>query len=548
MNVRPSHQQVDRIFAKYNRPGSAGCALAVIWEGEIVYKQGYGLADIELQVPVLPSTLFNIGSMAKQFTAFAVALLEEDGKLSLEDEIQKYLPEMHDFGETITLRHLIHHSSGLRDSFPELLALAEWRESDVTTVEDVYRLLVAQRELNYRPGDEFLYANSNYVLLALICERASGRTFAGFCQERIFKPLGMDHSVVNDYSPKLIPGRARGYYEQGEGRWLNVQLADSVIGSTNIYSTVEDMARWDENFHSGKVGGPAVLERIHRRGKLNDGTELDYAFGLELGPKHMHRGWQVVEHGGGHGGYCCHMVRFPECRLSVVVMFNGFLWESREYALKVADLFLKEKSSGPTAPAEHLAQPASAEPVVLDEEQLRGKVGSYFDAGRGALRVVTCTDGRLKYQGLELVPVSENRFFFQVEPDTRIEFRSAQDGAPAGLKTITPLGEYCYDRVEVVANSPKDLGVYSGRYYSSELDITWTIVAGEGQLLARRRKYAESILTPLFADAFNDDWLPIMGYPTNYLILFERNGEGVITGLCASGSRVRNLYFALVKK
>ena len=299
MNVRPTNDQVDSIFERYTKPGSPGCALAVMKEGKVVYQQGYGLADLEHDVPVLPSTVFNIGSMAKQFTAFAIALLEAEGKLSLDDDIHQHLPEMHGFGHTITLRHLVHHTSGLRCTFPELLALAEWRDTDATTTQDVYWLLRAQRELNFRPGDEFLYANSNYILLALICERVSAQSFAAFCQERIFGPLGMTRSCVNDSFVKLLPGRALGYYEDGQGKWLNAPLTDSVVGPTNVYTTVEDLIKWDENFYTGQVGGHAVIERMQQPGHLNDGTELDYAFGLTVGPAHRYRGWQVVEHGGG---------------------------------------------------------------------------------------------------------------------------------------------------------------------------------------------------------------------------------------------------------
>jgi CubicO group peptidase (beta-lactamase class C family) len=319
MNVKPTNDQVDPIFERYNKPGSPGCALAVMKNGQMVYSQGYGLADLERQAPILPSTVFNIGSMAKQFTAFAILLLEDEGKLSLDDDIRRHLPEMHDFGQTITLRHLVHHTSGLRGSFPELLGLAEYWEADLTTTGDVFRLLKAQRELNYQPGDEYLYVNSNYVLLALICERASGQSLAEFTQERIFDPLGMARSTINDSPYKLIPGRACHYYDDGEGNWLNAVLADSVLGPTNVYTTVEDLAAWDENFYSGKVGGPGLVERMHQPGRLNDGTELDYAFGLEVGPNHRHRGQQMVEHGGNQGGYCAWLVRFPELHLSVVV-------------------------------------------------------------------------------------------------------------------------------------------------------------------------------------------------------------------------------------
>jgi CubicO group peptidase (beta-lactamase class C family) len=543
MNVQPTNDLVDRIFERYTAPGSPGCAVAVVRDGEITYKQGYGLANLELKVPILPSTVFNIGSTAKQFTAFAIALLEDEGRLSLDDDMRRYLPEMHDLSETVTIRHLIHHTSGLRGSFPELLALAEWRDTDSTTTEDVFWLLKAQRELNYRPGDEYLYVNSNYVLLTLICERVSGQSFAAFCQERIFGPLGMTNSFINDSCTKLIPGRANGYYEDDQAGWMNAPLVDSVVGPTNVYTTVEDLARWDENFYTGHVGGLSVVERVHQPGRLNDGRELDYAFGLMVGPAHQHRGWQVVEHGGSQGGYGAWMVRFPELYLSVVVMFNLFLWAMRDYAIRVADLFLEDHPSQQRVPGTTATQQQAATAIELGAEQLEAKAGTYYDAQRGSLREVTCAEGQLQYQGLVLVPASETRFYFQDMPDTEVEFAPATEHAPARLKTITASGDYFYERVETVSPTQAELAQYAGRYYSPELDLTWTFVAGDGHLVAKRRKYVDSKLTPLFTDAFNDDWLPLMGYPTTYLVVFERDANGKVTGLRVTGTRVRNLSF-----
>lgn len=532
MNIQPCNQQVDKIFECYTRPGSPGAAVAVIKDGEILYRQGYGLADLEQGVTITPSTVFNLGSMAKQFTAFAVALLEAEKKLSFDDDIRTHLPEMPNLGHTITVRHLIHHVSGIRGNYPELQLLAEWRDGDLTTTEDVFNLLKAQRELNFRPGEEHLYVNSNYVLLALICQRVSGQSLADFCQQRIFDPLGMNNTHVYDSVFKLIPGRARHYYQDGE-MWLNIPLTDSVLGPTNIYSTVEDLAQWDENFYTGRVGGMAVIEQMHQVGRLDNGTQLDYAFGLETGPSHRHRGWQLVEHGGQHGGYCAWMLRFPELHLSVAVLFNHFMWETRDYAIKVVDLFLNDKTEAqatePTAP------PASPQAVELSEAQLQAKAGSYFDPGRAALRQITVADGQLHYNGHALVPLSENRFHFQMEPQTQVEFR------PDSVKTITPSGEYRYGRVETIL--PDDLSEYTGRYYSPELDIYWALEVRDSQLVIHRRKHVDTTLNPVFTDAFRDDWQPIVGWPLTFMLVFERDEYGVVNALRVSGDRVRRLKF-----
>ncbi|HEY69212.1 MAG TPA: serine hydrolase, partial [Anaerolineae bacterium] len=435
-----------------------------------------------------------------------------------------------------------HHTSGLRGSFPELLALAEWRDADVTTTDDVYKLLQAQRELNYPPGEEYLYVNSNYVLLALICERVSGKSFAAFCQERIFGPLGMTRSSIHDSLLRLIPGRASGYYED-DGSWLHAPLNDTVVGPTNVYSTVEDMAKWDENFYSGKVGGQAIMERMQQPGRLNDGTELDYAMGLMVGPGHSYRGWEVVEHGGSQGGYSSWMVRFPELHLSVVVLFNHFLWDMQGYAFRVADLFLEERAVPEHPAKQEQATEQAPATVELRPDQLRGKVGSYYNDARVAVRKVTLEGDRLRYDGHVLIPLRENRFFFEVEPQTQVEFTPAGDGTAEAMTTITPSGEYGYDRVDATSPSSAELAQVAGRYYSPELDITWRLEAAEEHLVAKRRKYVDSMLTPLFKDAFNDDWLPIMGYPTTYTVVFERDAQGAVDGLRVSGTRVRKLKF-----
>jgi CubicO group peptidase (beta-lactamase class C family) len=540
MSALQTTDRIDAIFERYAEPGSPGCALAVIKDGEIVHEQGYGLANLELDVPVTPATVFNIGSMSKQFTAFAIALLEAEDQLVLDNDIRWYLPEMHNFGKSITVRHLIHHTSGLRDTFPELLALAEWRQGDVTTMDDVFWLLRRQHELNFSPGEEYQYANSNYILLALICERVSGQPLATFCQTRIFEPLGMSSTLVNDSVFRIIPERAGRYYDDGQGGWLNAVLADSVIGPTNVHSTVRDLAKWDENSYTGRAGGPAVMARMVQRGRLNDGTELDYAFGLEAGPAHRHRGWEMVEHGGEHGGHCSWMVRFPELHFSVVVLFNHFLWEMRDYALKVADVFLEDRTPAPKP----TPMPDAAAPIKLSAAELAERAGTYFSSERAALRRITNAEGRLQFQGLDLVPASKDLFFFDVEPQTQVEFIRAAGGVVTGMKTITLSGDYCYDRVDTTIPTPEVLAQYAGRYHSPELDIAWMLSAEDDHLVARRRKHVDSKLTPIFRDAFGDDWGPLMGYPTTYLVLFERDERGTVTGLRVSGSSVRHLFFA----
>ena len=542
MNTQPAHPKIDPIFERYTTPGSPGAVVGVMKDGAIVYRQGYGLANLENQVPMTPSTVFNIGSISKQFTAFAIALLEADGKLCLDDDMRQYLPEMHNFGATITIRHLIHHTSGMRDTFPELLALAEWRNGDITLMQDAFWLLCNQCELNFPPGEEFSYSNANYILLARICEQVSGQPFATFCQQRIFEPLGMSNTLVLDSVDKIVPQRAGRYYEDGQGGWIHAILSDAVIGPTNVHTNLADLAKWDENFYTGQVGGPAVMQRMLQPGLLNNGSSTEYAFGLEAGPSHQHRGWQVVQHGGEHGGHCSFMLRLPECHLSVVVLINVFLWDVRSYALKVADVILDEMGLSPQAdtPA---GPPETISPVELSAAQLSNKAGIYFNTRRAALRQVTCENGKLLYQGMPLAPLSERRFYFTDVPDVRIEFTAEQDAPASGLSLTTGGRVYDYQRMEVIPLNAEELPQYAGRYYSPELDSTWVLAMQEDHLVINCRKHVEGKLSPVSRDFFHADWQPAMSYPHRFLLVFERDPDGTITALRLTGDTVRRMKF-----
>ncbi|UCG25769.1 MAG: beta-lactamase family protein, partial [Chloroflexota bacterium] len=363
MNVSALVKEVDKVFERYSSPGSAGCAVGVMKDGELIYKAGYGLANVEHNISNTPSTIYNIGSEAKQFTGMAILLLAAEGKLALDDTISEHLPESPAFGETITIRHLAYHTSGVRCSFPPLLMLGGWLEEDLTTNDDVFRLFLKQQELNFAPGEEFSYANMGYIILARIVERVTSQPFATFCRERIFEPLGMKDTHIHDKPWLIIPNRAQSYWLDDDGKVFNALLADGVCGPTNVYTSIEDLAFWDENFYSGKVGGAELIEQMQQPGRLNDGTELDYAFGLMVG--HRHRGLNLVEHGGGQGGYVSALVRFLEVHLSVAMLCNLFNWQVRHDALQVADIFLDALGYGESEAPERTAGEADRPRIEL---------------------------------------------------------------------------------------------------------------------------------------------------------------------------------------
>ena len=327
--------KVDKLFARWDRNDSPGCALAVVKDGHIVYKKGYGMANLELGVPITPESVFYIGSVSKQFVAMCIALLADREALSLDDDIRKYVPEMPDYGTPVAIRHLIHHTGGVRD-YLELESIAGipfgfYHEQDVID------LISRQKELNFKPGDEHTYSNSGYFLLGVIVERASGQSLREFADENIFKPLGMTNSRFHDDFEELIKNRATGYYDAGKGSYRNFLSTFDCVGSGGLFTSVEDLYLWDQNFIRQKVGGKKVMELMHTPGVLNNGEKLDYAFGLGI---RTYRGLKIVEHGGSLGGYRAEFLRFPDKRFSVIILSNSSSFIPNRLARQVADLYL----------------------------------------------------------------------------------------------------------------------------------------------------------------------------------------------------------------
>jgi CubicO group peptidase (beta-lactamase class C family) len=313
--------RVDKIFQRWNRTDSPGCATAAMKDGAIVYKHAYGMADLDHNVTLTPSTVFHVASMSKQFTAASIVLLAQQGKLSLDDDVHKYIPELADFGAPITIRHLIHHTSGLRDQW-ELLGMAGWRYSlDLITDDDVMSVVSRQKELNFKPGEKHVYCNTGYTLMALIVKRVSGMSFREFTTKNIFEPLGMTNTHFRDDHAEIIKNNAYGYQQENPSAPFRLSVTNfDTVGATSLHTTVEDLAKWDENFYHPTVGGQALVDQMLQRGKLNNGEELDYAFGLVYG---KYKGLKTIGHGGADAGYRSDITRFPDQHFSVTVLCNA---------------------------------------------------------------------------------------------------------------------------------------------------------------------------------------------------------------------------------
>jgi CubicO group peptidase (beta-lactamase class C family) len=333
--ARPAAAQVDAIFAEFDA-STPGCLLGVIHDGRIVHSRGYGLANLDYGTPHSPAMVYYVGSVSKQFTAAAIALLVQQGRIGLDDDVRRYIPELPDYGRTMTVRHLVHHTSGLRDIYT-LMSLAGIRMADVMTNDEALGLITRQQELNFLPGDDYLYSNSGYWLMGQLVERVTGRTLRQFANDELFAPLGMRSTHFHDDAQAIIPNRVMSYGGQ-RGAYRVAYLSNfDKVGAGGLYTTLEDLARWDANFYEPRVGGAPFLDLMHSRGVLSSGDTLAYAFGINV---QQRRGLPIVRHGGTLMGFRADLVRYPEQRFTVATMCNHASIDAGAFADRVTDLYL----------------------------------------------------------------------------------------------------------------------------------------------------------------------------------------------------------------
>ena len=390
---------VDEVFADYTKAGSPGCAVAVYRDGRISYTKGYGLANIEEDVPITPQTVFDIGSTSKQFTAASILLLEKQGKLSVNDDVRKYIPELPDYGQKISVLNLLNHTSGLRD-YLTLMHLAGINTESVATDEDALQIITRQKAVNFAPGSDWLYSNTGFFLLSIIVKRVSGKTLLEFAAENIFNPLGMTHTQYRDDHTALISNRAMAYdpREIKDGYTLDVSYFEQT-GDGAVHTSVEDLLKWDENFYSGQVGGKDFLAEIQEQGKLNSDKVLDYAKGLFIAD---YRGLHTVSHGGAWGGYRAELLRFPEQHFSVACLCNRADANPSRRSHQVSDIYLGSlmKPKDEKKEAEGGREAAGKKEIPLTAEQVRAYTGDYLSSELGVTYRLGIVDAKLKVVGM----------------------------------------------------------------------------------------------------------------------------------------------------
>jgi len=527
-----NNPNVDTLFKEWDRDGSPGAAVVIVKEGAVVYQHGYGYANLQHRVRITPQTLFDVASVAKQFTGLSIAMLIEQGKISPTDDIHKFLPDLPDFGKPITIANLLHHTSGLRD-WPETLWLSGVNLEGPISMEMILEMVRRQRELDFAPGEEFLYSNTGYNLLAAIIARVGKQRFRDWTDANIFQPLGMKHTHVCDDSAEIVPDLADSYGRGAEaGKFYRVVSQLSAQGSSSLFVSAEDMGKWLLNFESAKVGGKRAIEMMCQPGKLNNGTNVDYGFGLSLGDYH---GSRMFDHGGSWAGYRTFVMLVPEKRFAVAVLANTATMNEYEQAMKITDLYLgntalasrKDSSTAKKTPAAVKSDPATWD-AFLGTYRVGHDLLTITREG-GELIAQTTREGKVK-----MTPTSTNIFFVEAY-NQPIEFVRQ----PSGSVTNLLYRGINAPKIKMPELTPKRLGEYVGDYWSEELRMIVRVEVHDGKLAVCQRSGIWTNLMPSV-----DEWFDTEG--GGFSVKFVRDPASKVIEAKVSGDRVRNVRYVRV--
>ncbi|WP_306397582.1 serine hydrolase [Telluria beijingensis] len=506
----PQHRQVDALFAPYADRATPGCAVGISRDGKLDYAQGYGSANLETGGAITPATIFHAASLNKQFVAFSILLLQQDGKLALDDDIHRHIPELPDYGVPVTLRQLMHHTSGMREQ-GQLLQLAGWRTGDVTTDEDILGVIKSQRSLNYRPGSEVLYTNAAYTLLGEVVVRRSSMRQREFARSRIFAPLGMRDSFFRDDGNEPTPGRAIGYSPRAGGGW---QIATPLGGAASLSTTVGDMLEWQRNLADGRVGGKDVAALMQTSGILDSGVAHGYGGGLRI---EHYRGLRTVSHDGLNGGYRADTVTFPDHGLSVAVLCNNGSAVAWELSRRIADIYLEDRMA-----------PLQPPRVALEAGRVARLAGLYWSPTTDEIVRLELVDGALRprFRQENLHHIGANAFQLG---DGVERWRFADDGATLSIWDSWPVPRIFERMDEPVVT--EGLQRYAGTYRSRDLGAYYVARMEEGKLTLHFGRNARAVLEPASGDRFFSTSLGT--------VTFTRTEAGEIAGLTVSSRRLR---------
>jgi len=514
-------QKVDQIFAVYDKPGSPGCSLGVIRNGDFVYRKAYGSANLELRVPLSPQSVFYMGSVSKQFTAAGIVLAAEQGYLSLDDDVRKYIPELPDYGHVITLRQMIHQTSGFRDFF-SLLSLSGHDVADFNSPEDIFKIVVRQRGLNNIPGDEWIYSNTNYFLLGIVVKRSTKKSLSEFAAENMFQPLAMSHTLFYDDHTLVVPGRVAAYDSAPHDSFrVGWSTTYEVVGGGGLMSTVDDLLLWDRNFYANRLGKGTLVQEMQTPGVLNNGNNISYAMGLDLG---SYRGLPIVEHGGGLFGYRTELLRFPDQKFSVICLCNIANAEPENLARKVADIYLCDRLQPGASALNPSSKGDFSDPATFD--------GKYLDPRTHLIYTFTASNGNLMAWGAVLRRINANQFYDLGSNVITFESSKGTMHAKLDLKGET---YFSGSRIQELHLGKPVLASYTGQFRSTELDTVYGLSLDKDTLTLRNRGSPPQKLTPIAQDEFDASDLG--------RLVFERDLGGRVFGFRVFTQDARGIAF-----
>lgn len=518
--------RVDSVFRQYASTETPGCVVGVAQNGRVLLERAFGTADLERAVPLTTGSILEAGSVSKQFTAAAILLLAQDGKLSLDDPVRRWVPEVPDFGKPLTLRHLLHHISGLRD-WGSIAGIGGWpRNTRALDHGHVLQIISRMRELNFPPGTEYEYSNSNYNLLAIVAERASGESLPAFTKRRIFEPLGMTSTSWRDDAMRVVRNRALSYDKDSTG-WRGERAVENIYGNCCLLTTVGDLLKWNAAFDSTRLGGAGFRAEQERQGALASGQTISYAAGLFTG---TWRGQPWVGHSGATAGYRANLVRYTQAGVSVAALCNAGNADPEAMSDSVAGALIA--FSAPTTPA----PPVRVETAA---SALADKVGLYRNLRDMRAQRLRVTGGKLETEnGNELVPVDRAGTTFQsARGNTRLLFQRRPDGH-YNVRMISAASDTVSgDWVAEADTSRAALGAYAGVYESPEAETTVRVGFDSTGALAMTRVSNSGgpwRMRPIYRDGF----IMVPG-----VLVFTRNRAGRVNGFRFTTSRVRNLLF-----
>jgi len=529
--------EVDALYAAYNTEDKPGVAVSVTKDGNVIYQGGFGMANLEYSIPITTKTKFHVASLSKQFTAFLILKLQEDGLLSINDDVRLYIPELADYGKKITINHLLTHSSGIRDQW-RLLEMAGWRLDDVIKTEQIFKLIKNQKDLNFSPGDSFGYSNSGFTLLAIIVERLTKMSFANYAKQTIFEPLQMKDSFFYDDHEAMVTNRAYSYKKVND-RLKKSNLNFATVGPTSLFTTVEDMNKWAINFQNKTIGNDSIFRSMNKKAQKNDGSVSSYAKGQFV---KRHKGFKMIYHSGSDAGYRCHFARFPELGYQFTLLANASYINAKEELFKLIDFYLKDQYPKKESNTEQneLFQYDKAMFVSLHKAEMKKFEGTYFNRETKGYTEVKLENDTLYFKGsvlsetIKLYPVGKSNFKVKGSAyDISVNF--IENEYQESVLELRIPDIMWYWNVKVNKVNPSN---YMGSYSSDELGTSYDLVEKNDELYLIHPKLDDIKITQINEAYFSSN-------NRNFSdIRFKQNDSGKVIEFSVSNNGIKGITFS----